>query len=301
MRTPLIGFLFVFPKILYVCCTPLPLKVDLGQKGDIGKYREDDVHRINEANRIANLQIQAMHRVVQDPTLTEHRKILVNTFGKHYDIRAITGHVDQLRKGTVQVTDLRDKSMLQSELGKTRLAGKPDASVRFGPSYHGPKMTDGSRAGTLIHEASHALFATKDYFSKHDKRPIKNKSDAVKSSSISGYMNQYRFKELRADPQSKMHLNADSWKAFGHHALTGKPHPYLNEFEYHPQKAGSSKLPHRVRAKTAHANPQVSASSRGRSPRRGETHGRSRSAPVKGSSKRKSSTPARGRSPQRKH
>jgi hypothetical protein len=281
MRTTQIGLLFLVSNVLYAWSTPLPLKVDLGEKGDKGKYLEADVNRLHEANAIANLQIHAMHRVVQNPDREEHKKILVNTFGKHYDIGAIKGHVDKLMTGTVQVADVRDKSMPNSALAKTKYSGKPNANIRFGPAYHDSKKTNHDRAGTLIHEASHALLGTKDFFKKSDKTAIVNKSDAKKGDAISGYMNQYRYKLLRDDPKSKMHQNADSWKAFGHHALTGKPHPHLNDFIHHTgsTSAGTSKRRPRFRAQSAHTRPLFPPPSRSRSPQRGATRGRSQSTP----------------------
>ncbi|KAF8803994.1 hypothetical protein BYT27DRAFT_7259448 [Phlegmacium glaucopus] len=221
MHTPLIGFLLLLVyNVLCVDCVPLPLTLELPEK-----HHPADAKRLDEANRIANLQIKAMHKVAQDPHREEHHKILVSTFGEHYDIKAIKAHVDTMRHGTVKVSDLRDEALPAKTFGKTRYQGD-SASVRFGSKFHLPQTTDEQRAGVLAHEASHALLHTKDYFLKDGKQPVPQKRTKDPSTSISGGLTQ-GYHELRKDPLSKMHQNADTWKAFGYHALNGKPHPKL--------------------------------------------------------------------------
>ncbi|KAF8804009.1 hypothetical protein BYT27DRAFT_6705449 [Phlegmacium glaucopus] len=98
------------PKVYYVLCVgcaPLPFDVELPEK-----YDQADGDRVHEAARIANLQIDAMHKVVKHPHLEEHHKILVNTFGENYNIKAIRKHVNTLKHGTVKLSDLRDDSSI---------------------------------------------------------------------------------------------------------------------------------------------------------------------------------------------
>jgi len=304
MRAPLIAFLFLLFSALYVSSIPLTLNLDLP-----ADYNQADGDRLIEANRIANLQIDAMHKVLQNPSQKKNKKILRQTFGKNFDYNAIKRHVDDLKTGTVKVSDVNSAAMPGGVRAKTSNSGEPRASVSFGPDYHDPtKMSDNGRAGTLIHEAAHALFGAKDYFAKDTKQPI-SKSQYKKNLglSMSGYMAGADYHKLKGDGFSQMHKNADSWKAFGYHALNGKPHDHLNMRFPLASPATSSRSPQRAASGGRSQSPAAGPSrrkgspspSRGRTPQRAASHGRSKSPTAISSKTKGSPSPSIGRSPRR--
>ncbi|CAA7262866.1 unnamed protein product [Cyclocybe aegerita] len=83
------------------------------------------------------------------------------------------------------------------------------------------ERTHDQRVGTLIHEASHAVGGTRDYFTpdKSGKmRAISGKETAKLGpgpGKLCGYLGK-NFEELRDKASSVMHLNADSYKLFAY-------------------------------------------------------------------------------------
>jgi len=269
------------------------LKLDFSDEA--GVPRKDDTDRLHKAERLANLQIDAMYKVVQDPDKKEHKEILVNTFGEHYNIKAISRRVRALKTEMVKVAKARDDSLKPSTIALTRTSTEGNSKTRtsrvhFSAKYH-DDQTDAERAGTLIHEASHALFGAKDYFKKDGKQKMSRaQADKTeKNDKISGYLIGKQYTKLRDDPNSAMHENADSWKAFGHHAFNGHPHPLLGR--PHPDGAPDPNPRPSKRLKLSPA-PSTSGSSIK------QKHSQVPSKP--GPSRQRGRSPVRSTSPKRK-
>ena len=110
--------------------------------------------------RTANKQIEAMHTIVNDYENKEHKAILNEHFGEHHDIKAIQKHVDMLRTGKVGIKVVRSNQPFEA------WTKKQTGKVAFGLSFHSEDKTTQRRAGVLLHEATHALWDTKDRYKR---------------------------------------------------------------------------------------------------------------------------------------
>jgi len=102
-----------------------------------------------------------MEKVVNDPHKEEHKRILVHNFGEHHDIDQIKEGVKKLKEGKISVNHVHK----QGVSGKASMgtSGSSAGLVTFKSGFHKLK-TDDDRAGTFVHEASHALVGTLDRF-----------------------------------------------------------------------------------------------------------------------------------------
>ena len=95
----------------------------------------------------------------------EHKAILNQHFGEHHDIEAIRKHVNMLRTGEVKIGAI--KAVDLDPLCAASTTGKPGSKiVKFGPYIHSAGKTTQDTAGTLIHEATHALWGTRDRYQR---------------------------------------------------------------------------------------------------------------------------------------
>jgi isochorismate synthase EntC len=118
----------------------------------------------------ANKQIEAMHTIVNNPEKEEHKAILNEHFGEHHNIKQITQYVNRLKTGTVKIGAIKDTTLAKVVIATTRKMDT-DPNIRFGNTFHSEesKRTPKDAAGTLIHEASHALLKTKDHYVRQKK------------------------------------------------------------------------------------------------------------------------------------
>lgn len=90
--------------------------------------------------------------------------ILTKALGPNYDIEKIKAGVKIMQHSTVNVgtvrSDLGPGINAMTSIDRTP-DGRKSATLHFDHNYYMHK-TDRERAGTLIHEASHALLRTKD-------------------------------------------------------------------------------------------------------------------------------------------
>lgn len=100
-----------------------------------------------------------MSNVVQDPHTPYNKLILDQTFGKGHNLVQIRKNVNALKAGVVNIAKVRahlnDKTYAWARHG--------DRALELDHKFYTLK-TDRERAGTIIHEASHALFGSKDNF-----------------------------------------------------------------------------------------------------------------------------------------
>ena len=129
-----------------------------------------------------------MEAVVANPGTADHQTMLKTCFGDHFDIKGITEGVHKLKAAVLKVTDVYEAAMPAGVKAKTSDGGTAAATIRFGPDfYDGKKTSDDGRIGTLLHEASHYVMGTWDYFTKPDKKPIqKTEYNKDPSANLSG-------------------------------------------------------------------------------------------------------------------
>lgn len=95
------------------------------------------------------------------PDLDAH---LRNAFGENYNKAEIHKTVNQLASGTIDIGRTSAPSGPNDRNLATTFGNSKTARVMFTENFH--KMTPEAQAGTVLHEASHAISVTKDYFHK---------------------------------------------------------------------------------------------------------------------------------------
>ncbi|KAF4610064.1 hypothetical protein D9613_010292 [Agrocybe pediades] len=131
------------------------------------KEEKENGKRLDEANAEANNQIPHMEKVLADPTNEKHKPLIEAAFGKDpsLDLNKVKENVQKLKMGAVKV-DLKtapttkqmrdDKTLAWTNYNK----GVP-VDIKFVKKFH--QSAKSTRAGTLIHEATHFLGDTTDY------------------------------------------------------------------------------------------------------------------------------------------
>ena len=112
----------------------------------------------------ANSQYKHMERVLADPHKPEHAAVIQKAFGDKANVKAIAENVKKLKKETLLVKTVEEKMPGVVAFARTRPEDKKK-HLHFADSFFNKKTPLG-QAGTLIHEASHQLFDTKDNFEK---------------------------------------------------------------------------------------------------------------------------------------
>jgi hypothetical protein len=173
---------------------PVPLGLDYSETSDYApggttkQYHDDspEVKRVKDGHALgkslgilnlfihadvqaANQQIDAMHTIAHDHEKPEHKAILNEHFGEHHNIDAIKQHVATLKTGEVKIGAIKDTAM-GSQYAKTKWGpGTTNPKVHFGGLSHTAGRTAQDTAGTLVHEASHALWQSKDHYARPKK------------------------------------------------------------------------------------------------------------------------------------
>lgn len=124
-----------------------------------------------------------MSQVVKNHERPYNKLILNQAFGKGHDLEEIKQNVKALKHSDVMISTVR------GHLDKNTFAwAHSNGKIEFDHKYYTLK-TDRERAGTLIHEASHAILGTKDNF-VHDSKhggiiPISaRRSEALKGKGV---------------------------------------------------------------------------------------------------------------------
>ncbi|KAF9523506.1 hypothetical protein CPB83DRAFT_862810 [Crepidotus variabilis] len=174
-----------FLTILGTTASPIPVNVDIKNEQahvntPLGQFH---VNNIKQAAVTAQSGMHESARVAHFPENPENHAILVEVFKKDFMIfiDTIRKNVETIRDGKLVIADINSaKTDLAATSPKTN-------EVHIGPKFHSLGRTDDQRARTLIHEASHALAGTKDYFAKSDGKPI-SKKEAKRVPHICGYL-----------------------------------------------------------------------------------------------------------------
>jgi len=234
------AFCFLLLSLLpSVYSRPVPGALKIMSKYDRMKHasvprNQERVAALHKANKEANSQYKHMERVLANPKKPEHAAVIQKAFGNNPDLTAIAKNVKELKKKTLLVKTVEDtKHGVYAFSRKRRIDNKKH--LHFTDQFFNRKTALG-KAGTLIHEASHQLFDTKDNFEKNAHgtfRPVsKTEADRSQHSVKSGYLHK-DYEELKQNASPIMHHNADSYKVFGHHAKYGANTPMVHEVGHH--------------------------------------------------------------------
>jgi len=176
-------------------------------KALIGDGSPDNKAKINEAVNVANGQIKNMQAVLNGPNPKSH-PAFVKAFGTN-------GNVDEVKKNVNQMAEDRPKLRIPGAdpvsgvtQGATNTATK---DVSFGSVFFQSNAKE--RAGTVIHEAAHALNGAVDHFDQNG-NPHPQGSTFDKSKAQVGYKDSH-LDQLKAQASHNMHHNADSYRVFG--------------------------------------------------------------------------------------
>jgi len=208
-----------------ITCAPLTHNILQGQGSQYAGFQEDSA-RIDKAVGDAHTRIEAMHTAINNPTDPIHAKAIEKAFGKTPDMAALRTHVDALRAGHITINNARSGNLDANALAATNTATK---HIRMGAAFH-DQLTDQQRAGTVIHEASHAILGTKDVWEKDASTNQWTAPEGVIGQTKGALLGYHResgfhlpgmhpnkqFKQLRAENSPQMHMNADSWATFSH-------------------------------------------------------------------------------------
>ncbi|KAF8972015.1 hypothetical protein BDZ97DRAFT_1782744 [Flammula alnicola] len=176
-------------------------------------HQKERVAALRKANKEANSQYKYLERVLADPKKPEHAAAMREAFGNNPDLTAIAENVKLLKKKTLLIKTVEEPFNPNKPgniaFSRTRKSdGKKH--LHFGDRFFNRKTALG-QAGTLIHEASHQLFDTKDNFEQTGPgtfHPVSKKETGKSKHPVkSGYLHR--------------DYNADSYKAFGHYAKYG--------------------------------------------------------------------------------
>ena len=132
----------------------------------LGKSVSKHILFIHVEIQVANKQIIAMDAIVRDHKTKESKEILKEHFGEHYDIKAIEKSVTLLKNGKVGVEAVNNTKIPEHvNAYSVTYKGLPQ-KIGFGPSFYSPDRTTQDTAGTILHEASHALLQTGDRYKR---------------------------------------------------------------------------------------------------------------------------------------
>jgi len=206
--------------------TPRPLTVE----------EQEHANNIHVATAQAHEQVLHMQNLLNQPDEIAHPH-LVNAFGEGYNKAMIKATVDHLAAGTIHIGNVNQPNVGESERHTAETWGSQTDHPRISLMSKFHEMNPDARAGTIIHEATHAIDDTRDLFSAHPSSPNKfmplhpqdeaNKraqGHDVKAGyhhdSGTGELTQ-DFKDLRNNAGKVMHKNADSFKVLAHTATHG--------------------------------------------------------------------------------
>ncbi|KAF8148693.1 hypothetical protein B0H34DRAFT_802901 [Crassisporium funariophilum] len=191
------------------------------------QYNEKNLHEYHDAKRVeyavsdGHALIGKMKHVVDNPSVPAHKALIKDAFGPHAStvLPTIQANVQQLHEGGIHVLAIHKKNMPGILAGVKHDHPQVGSYVMVGDSFHNVrKVDDKKRAGTMVHEATHALFKTKDNFSAvhgDHYKPL-TPHEAKDTPSVSGYTmdsHAHDFNHLKANAHpSVLTHNADSYR-----------------------------------------------------------------------------------------
>ncbi|KAF8150241.1 hypothetical protein B0H34DRAFT_180863 [Crassisporium funariophilum] len=170
----------------------------------VGDGASSDRTRVKNAVDDAHGMVGNMQHVLDSPNPQSNRHI-VKAFGHNANIPAIQHTVDALHNGRIKVPN---PDPIHTGMGHTNMQ---TGHVGFGSAFHSPSTTDRERAGTVIHEATHALAGTVDHFSAHSGSP--HGAGQQKHTDHVGYADSH-LDHLKQTNSHNLHHNADSYRVF---------------------------------------------------------------------------------------
>ncbi|KAJ7576675.1 hypothetical protein C8J56DRAFT_1171412 [Mycena floridula] len=202
-------FILAFPLFLMlssrlvVNALPLPLTIAYNSDDITANQAAKDHHALIETALVeANKKINIMVNVCK-PSKPDLKK----WFGAKANCPEIKKVVGLLKDGKINIPSVAAHG---NALGAY---DKDHGSVSFGTGFYTGTLAD--RVGTIIHEATHALGNTVDWFL--DGKPFTEKLTAenkVAKGMKNGYATSPDFAGLLKDHSDQMHHNADSYKVF---------------------------------------------------------------------------------------
>ncbi|KAF8150131.1 hypothetical protein B0H34DRAFT_862781 [Crassisporium funariophilum] len=189
-------FLYAIISLKGAYSAPLRALVGDGAPSDRTRVKNavDDAHGM-----VGNMQ----HAL--DSSNPQSNRHIVKAFGHNANIPAIQHTVDALHNGRIKVPN---PDPTHTGMGYTNMQ---TGHVGFGSAFHSPYTTDKERAGTVIHEATHALAGTVDHFSAHSGSP--HGAGHQRGSDHTGYADSH-LDHLKQTNSHNLHHNADSYRVF---------------------------------------------------------------------------------------
>ncbi|KAF8881040.1 hypothetical protein CPB84DRAFT_1873596 [Gymnopilus junonius] len=226
---------------VFVQCAPLPLEVgtvyghddlydqtivptDFNGATDHTQASLANVHAaVNEAHN----QIMNIKKMMDEnhPDLHAH---LTNAFGPNYNKEEIHKTINRLATGKIDIAQTNapnDEGNETTNAIAKHSSGAQADRVVFYEKFH--RKTLDAQAGTVIHEATHALARTKDHFREDPNQPGKFEAVSSKHEGNPGVMKAYahseHFDHLKTHASEVMHQNADSYMVLAHTVKHGLP------------------------------------------------------------------------------
>ncbi|KAF9044149.1 hypothetical protein BJ165DRAFT_1405003 [Panaeolus papilionaceus] len=168
--------------------------------------------KIDNALIEANDKLTKMTAFLNGPS-PGTQKAFTDAFGTNANIAEIKKRVAAIYTGNIVIYDA-EASPLATQ-GATDVSVTPP-KIYFGSVFYSSTTSIEDAAGTIIHEASHALVGTTDYFYPTGKPYLKGDpvpADKVKAGVLVGYKDS-NLKQLIQIASAEMHNNADSYPPF---------------------------------------------------------------------------------------
>ncbi|KAJ3514969.1 hypothetical protein NLJ89_g2059 [Agrocybe chaxingu] len=199
---------------LYLEYNPMDPKVKDPNYAGHRKYLEG-------AADLANQQIDKLHAIINNPKVptAAYQHHIDHAFGPNADIDQVREVVESLHgHSKLKVKDLL---VLGENVDHAADSSFEDKDTQFHPSFYDSKL-HADRAGTLIHEAAHALHPRiHDYFTKDGHyTPTSRSKVANKADYLNGHHTSPDFDTLKKSAED-MHRNADSYKLLAHTMFYG--------------------------------------------------------------------------------
>ncbi|KAE9390934.1 hypothetical protein BT96DRAFT_1001832 [Gymnopus androsaceus JB14] len=170
--------------------------------------KEDYHNKLQNALVSANLVLKALEHEIDG---SEGEKRINNAFGSRVDRAAVKKCIQKLTNPRNKLEFPHGAAVDHSvnAIAATNMAD-PGKGITFGTFFIGNTEEDNDmRVGTIIHEATHALCGTVDWFDKHTFEPVDEVKD--KTGNYHGYLDS-NLKDLVRSTGIQMHRNADSYR-----------------------------------------------------------------------------------------
>jgi len=200
--------LVIFFEALLIQVNGVPLRVLGPQDGS-----SEEISRVKEATTDANGLVTKMEEVHGKAVNGDAASLskVHQAFGDHADLNGVGANIQKLKDGKFRMEQAKDSNYAGQgyyDPGKN--------VVGVGSGFHQGTSADAraTRAGTIIHEASHSILGTKDIFDKNGSPTSRGKP--TEAGDKVGYKDSH-LPEMLHDPKysKNLHQNADSWRVFG--------------------------------------------------------------------------------------